>query len=56
MRWTGTRVDLTFSHHAQLRASAAVYGSADGQEKRVAEFVAAPSKVMDLDRFDVGWK
>ena len=52
----GTRVDLIFRHHAQLRAIAAVYGSADGQEKRVADFVVAPSKVMDLDRFDVGWK
>ncbi len=51
-RWTGTRVDLIFGSNSQLRALAEVYGSADGQEKFVRDFVAAWTKVMNLDRFD----
>jgi catalase-peroxidase len=51
--WTGTRADLLFGSNAQLRAIAEVYGSADAQEKFVADFVAAWTKVMNLDRFDV---
>ncbi|RDI28414.1 catalase-peroxidase [Pseudacidovorax intermedius] len=53
MRWTGTRADLVFGSHAQLRAIAEVYGSADGQQKFVRDFVAAWTKVMNLDRFDL---
>jgi len=53
VKWTGTRVDLIFGSHSQLRAFAEVYGCADSQEKFVRDFVAAWSKVMDLDRFDV---
>jgi catalase-peroxidase len=53
VKWTGTRVDLVFSSHAQLRAVAEVYASADGQEKFIGDFVAAWSKVMELDRFDL---
>jgi len=49
--WTGTRVDLVFGSHAQLRALAEVYASADGQEKFVQDFIAAWDKVMNLDRF-----
>jgi len=46
-------VDLIFGHNAQLRALAEVYGSSDGQEKFVHDFVAAWNKVMNLDRFDL---
>lgn len=53
VRWTGTRADLVFGSHAQLRAIAEVYGSADGQQKFVRDFVAAWTKVMNLDRFDL---
>ncbi len=53
LRWTGTRVDLVFGSNSQLRALAEVYGSADGQKKFVQDFVAAWSKVMNLDRFDL---
>jgi catalase-peroxidase len=53
VRWTGTRVDLIFGSHAQLRALAEVYGSADAKEKFVKDFVAAWNKVMNLDRFDL---
>ena len=53
VRWTGTRVDLVFGSNAQLRALAEVYGSSDAQEKFVRDFVAAWTKVMNLDRFDV---
>lgn len=53
LKWTGTRVDLIFGSHAELRALAEVYGSADGQEKFVQDFVAAWDKVMNLDRFDL---
>ncbi|MGS0895116.1 catalase/peroxidase HPI [Burkholderia stagnalis] len=53
VKWTGTRVDLIFGSHAQLRALAEVYGSADAQEKFAHDFVAAWNKVMNLDRFDL---
>ncbi|SKD01030.1 catalase/peroxidase HPI [Burkholderia sp. CF099] len=53
LKWTGTRVDLIFGSHAQLRALAEVYGSTDSQEKFVHDFVAAWNKVMNLDRFDI---
>jgi len=53
VRWTGTRVDLVFGSNAQLRALAEVYGSSDGQPKFVHDFVAAWTKVMNLDRFDL---
>jgi catalase-peroxidase len=52
-KWTATRVDLVFGSNAQLRAIAEVYASADGQEKLVRDFVAAWSKVMNLDRIDL---
>jgi catalase-peroxidase len=53
LKWTGTRVDLIFGSNSQLRAVAEVYGSSDAQEKFVHDFVAAWSKVMNLDRFDL---
>jgi catalase-peroxidase len=53
VKWTGTRVDLVFGSHAQLRALAEVYASDDAQEKFVKDFVAAWTKVMNLDRFDL---
>ncbi|MGE6234017.1 catalase/peroxidase HPI [Aeromonas media] len=53
VKWTGTRVDLVFGSNSQLRALAEVYASADGKEKFVKDFVAAWSKVMNLDRFDL---
>ncbi len=53
VKWTGTRVDLIFGSHSQLRALAEVYGSSDAQEKFVRDFVAAWVKVMNLDRFDL---
>jgi catalase-peroxidase len=53
LEWTGTRVDLVIGSNAQLRALAEVYGSTDAQEKFVRDFVAAWSKVMNLDRFDL---
>ena len=53
VKWTGTRVDLIFGSHSQLRALAEVYASADSQEKFVNDFVAAWTKVMELDRFDL---
>lgn len=52
-KWTGTRVDLIFGSHSQMRALAEVYASADAQEKFVRDFVAAWTKVMELDRFDL---
>ena len=52
LKWTGTRVDLIFGSHSQLRALAEVYACADSKEKFVKDFVAAWTKVMDLDRFD----
>ena len=53
LKWTATRVDLIFGSNSQLRALAEVYASADGQEKFVRDFVAAWTKVMNLDRFDL---
>ncbi|MEN5238231.1 MULTISPECIES: catalase/peroxidase HPI [Pseudomonas] len=53
VKWTASRVDLVFGSHAQLRALSEVYGSSDGQDKFVKDFVAAWSKVMELDRFDL---
>jgi len=53
VRWTGTRVDLIFGSNSQLRALAEVYASADAQEKFIQDFVAAWTKVMTLDRFDL---
>jgi catalase-peroxidase len=53
VKWTGTRVDLIFGSHSQLRALAEVYGSADAKEKFVNDFVAAWAKVMNGDRFDL---
>jgi catalase-peroxidase len=53
VKWTGTRVDLIFGSNSQLRALAEVYGSADAREKFVQGFVAAWTKVMNLDRFDL---
>ncbi|HMR72100.1 MAG TPA: catalase-peroxidase, partial [Rubrivivax sp.] len=52
-RWTGTVADLVFGSNSQLRALAEVYASADAQGKFVQDFVAAWSKVMNLDRFDL---
>lgn len=52
-KWTATRADLVFGSNSELRAVAEVYGSADGQEKLVRDFVAAWTKVMNLDRFDL---
>ena len=52
-RWTGTRVDLVFGSNSVLRALAEVYGSADAQGRFVRDFVAAWTKVMNLDRFDL---
>jgi catalase-peroxidase len=52
-KWTGTRVDLIFGSHSQLRAFAEVYASADAKEKFAKDFVAAWNKVMNLDRFDL---
>ena len=51
--WTATRADLVFGSNAELRAVAEVYASADGKEKFVNDFVAAWTKVMNLDRFDL---
>jgi len=53
VKWTGTRVDLLFGSHSQLRALAEVYACADSKEKFVKDFVAAWHKVMNLDRFDL---
>ena len=54
LKWTATVVDLVFGSNSQLRALAEVYGSSDAQQKFVQDFVAAWTKVMDLDRFDIG--
>jgi catalase-peroxidase len=53
VKWTATRVDLIFGSHSQLRAFAEVYGCADAKEKFVKDFVAAWTKVMNADRFDL---
>ena len=52
-KWTATRADLVFGSHAELRAIAEIYGSADGEAKFVKDFVAAWVKVANLDRFDL---
>jgi catalase-peroxidase len=52
VKWTGTRADLIFGSHSQLRALAEVYACADSKEKFVKDFVAAWTKVMNADRFD----
>jgi catalase-peroxidase len=53
VKWTGTRVDLVFGSNSQLRAIAEVYAAADAKEKFVQDFVAAWTKVMNADRFDL---
>ncbi|TJW37659.1 MAG: catalase-peroxidase, partial [Mesorhizobium sp.] len=53
LKWSGTRVDLIFGSHSQLRALAEVYATADAKEKFVNDFVAAWNKVMDADRFEL---
>ena len=53
VKWTATPVDLVFGSNSELRSVAEVYASEDGKKKFVADFVAAWSKVMTLDRFDV---
>jgi catalase-peroxidase len=53
LKWTGTRVDLIFGSNSQLRAVAEVYGCEDSQEQFLHDFVAAWSKVMNADRFDL---
>ena len=53
LKWTGTRVDLIFGSHSQLRALAEVYACADSKEKFAQDFVAAWTKVMNADRFDL---
>jgi catalase-peroxidase len=56
LKWTGTRADLIFGSSSELRALAEVYGSSDAGEKFVKDFVAAWTKVMNLDRFDLAAK
>ncbi len=53
LKWTASRIDLIFGSNSQLRAIAEVYGNADAQAKFVKDFVAAWTKVMNLDRFDL---
>jgi len=53
VRWTATRVDLAIGSNSQLRALAEVYASADAKKKFIDDFVAAWTKVMNLDRFDL---
>ena len=53
VKWTGTRVDLIFGSHSQLRAFAEIYACTDSKEKFVKDFVAAWTKVMNADRFDL---
>ncbi|MES2375520.1 MAG: catalase/peroxidase HPI [Bacteroidota bacterium] len=53
VKWTGTRADLVFGSNSELRAVAEVYASADAKEKFIKDFVAAWTKVMNLDRFDL---
>jgi catalase-peroxidase len=53
LKWTGTRVDLVFGSNSQLRALAEVYGADDAKGMFVDDFVAAWTKVMNLDRFDL---
>jgi len=56
LKWTGTRVDLIFGSHSQLRALAEVYASSDAKEKFVKDFASAWAKVMNLDRFDLAMR
>ncbi|HVZ79732.1 MAG TPA: catalase/peroxidase HPI [bacterium] len=56
VRWTGTRVDLIFGSHSELRALCEVYASADAKKKFAGDFATAWAKVMDLDRFDLPGK
>jgi catalase-peroxidase len=53
LKWTGTRVDLIFGSNSQLRAIAEVYACDDAKEKFTRDFIAAWTKVMNLDRFDL---
>jgi catalase-peroxidase len=53
VKWSGTAVDLVFGSHSQLRALSEVYAQVDSKEKFVRDFVAAWSKVMNLDRFEL---
>ncbi|RPG65522.1 MAG: catalase/peroxidase HPI [Flavobacteriaceae bacterium TMED42] len=53
IKWTGTRVDLIFGSNSELRAISEVYGCVDGEDKFIKDFVAAWTKVMNLDRFDL---
>ena len=53
VKWTGTRVDLAFGSNSELRAVAEVYACSDAKEKFVKDFVAAWTKVMNADRFDL---
>ncbi|MGV7105617.1 catalase/peroxidase HPI [Flavobacterium sp. U410] len=53
VKWTASRADLVFGSHSELRAIAEVYGSADAKEKFIHDFIAAWSKIMNLDRFDL---
>jgi catalase-peroxidase len=53
LKWTATRVDLIFGSNSELRALAEVYGSSDASDKFVDDFIAAWTKVMNLDRFDI---
>jgi catalase-peroxidase len=53
VKWTASRADLVFGSNSELRALAEVYGSSDSKDKFVKDFVAAWSKVMNLDRFDL---
>ena len=53
VKWTGSRVDLVFGSNSELRALSELYGCADNDKKFVNDFVAAWTKVMELDRFDL---
>lgn len=53
VKWTGTRIDLIFGSHSQLRALAEVYAASDSKEKFVKDFVKAWTRVMNADRFDL---
>jgi catalase-peroxidase len=53
VKWTASRVDLVFGSNSQLRALAEVYAADDAKEKFVRDFIAAWTKVMNLDRFDL---
>jgi catalase-peroxidase len=53
LKWKGTRVDLIFGSNSELRALAEVYGCSDAQDKFLKDFVAAWTKVMNLDRFEL---